>query len=251
MRDEFEGRVALVTGAASGIGRATALMFAQRGARVVCADIMRQGCEETVRLVEERGGTAKAVIADLSTVEGAEATVVQSIAAFGRLDHAFNNAGVTGAHGDPFDVIQVKRTLAINLEAVFWCMKHEIAHMVENVGGTIVNTSSIAGLSGQVGTLDYTAAKHGVVGLSGAAARRYGPQGVRVNVVCPGIIETPMTSEIETEPAARKAIFARLSPITAKTGEPDDVAEAVLFLSSDRAKFIHGVALPVDGGFSI
>lgn len=247
---EFEGRVALVSGAASGIGRSAARLFAVRGARVACIDIAMEACGETVRAIREAGGEAEAIEVDLGGIEGARGAIEKTLSRFGRIDHAFNNAGVSGSHADPFDEESVRRTLSIDLEGVFWAMKFEIAHMIEAGGGTIVNTASIAGISGGVGALDYTAAKHGVVGLTGAAARRYGPAGIRVNAVCPGIIETAMTGEVEQDPDTRRAIFARLSPITGETGAPEDVAEAVLFLSSDRARFIHGVALPVDGGFS-
>ena len=248
---EFAGRVALVTGAASGIGRAAALMFAQRGARIACIDIAADACRDVVREIEADGGEAIAIQADLSTPDGARGAIGAALDHFGRIDHAFNNAGITGSHEDPFDEARVGKTIAVDLLGVHWCIKHEVTAMVKQGCGTIVNTSSIAGISGAVGALDYTAAKHGVVGLTGAVARKFGPQGVRCNAVCPGVIQTAMTGEVEGDEDARKAIFDRLSPITGALGTPEDIAEAVLFLSSDRAGFIHGVALPVDGGFAI
>ena len=251
LNTEFSGRVAFVSGAASGIGRATALMFAQRGAKVACVDISADACAETVNLIEQAGGEASAIVADLSKSDTAEEAVLQALSNHGRIDHAFNNAGITGSHEDPFDLERVEKTIAVDLMGVIYCMKHQVAAMLEQGGGTIVNTASIAGISGSVGALDYTAAKHGVVGLSGAAARKYGGHGVRVNTVCPGVIRTAMTGEVEDDARRLKEIFSRLSPITGELGEPEDIAEAVLFLSSDRAKFIQGVALPVDGGFSI
>ncbi|EHJ60889.1 SDR family NAD(P)-dependent oxidoreductase [Novosphingobium pentaromativorans] len=248
---EFEGRTAFVTGAASGIGRETARLFAHRGARVACVDIVLPGCAETVSEIERSGGEALSIEADLSRPEGARHAMKAALARFGRIDHAFNNAGVVGSHEDPFDEQRVEHTIAVNLLGVHWCIKHQVPAMIRQGGGTIVNTASIAGISGAVGALDYTAAKHGVVGLTGAVARRFGPQGVRCNAVCPGIIQTAMADEVEGDDAKREAIFARLSPITGKLGTPRDIAEAVLFLSSERAGFIHGVALPVDGGFTI
>lgn len=247
----FDGAVALVTGAGGGIGRATALLFAQNGARVVCTDIDTQTCEETARLVREDGGETHVIVQDLTQQGAAQAIVASAVAHFGRLDHAFNNAGVVGSHGDLWDEGKFRQTLAVDLEAVIWCMKHEVAHMLVHGGGTIVNTSSIAGLSGSVGSIDYAAAKHGVVGLTKTAAWHHGPQGVRINAVCPGIILTNMTGQGPDDDGTRAAAIARLSPITRGPAEAIDVAEAVIWLSSNKSRFIHGVALPVDGGFMI
>ncbi len=251
LNTEFAGHVAFVSGAASGIGRATALLFAERGAKVACIDIATKLCKQTTDAIHEAGGEAIAITADLGDAAEAARAVADAIGAYGRIDHAFNNAGITGSHEDPFDLERVERTVGVDLMGVIYCMKHQVAAMLDQCGGTIVNTASIAGISGSVGALDYTAAKHGVVGLSGAAARKYGARGIRVNTVCPGVIRTGMTGEVEDDTGQLKEIFSRLSPITGKLGDPVDIAEAVLFLSSERAKFIHGVALPVDGGFSI
>jgi NAD(P)-dependent dehydrogenase (short-subunit alcohol dehydrogenase family) len=247
----FDGRVALVTGAGGGIGRATAALFAESGARVVCTDIAADALHHTVEDVLSAGGEAIAIVADLLDASESRRLVEETLAAYGRLDHAFNNAGVSGSFRDPWDEAGFRHTLAINLEAVIWGMKHQIAHMVAHGGGTIVNTASIAGLSGSVGSMDYAAAKHGVVGLSKTAAYRYGKDGVRINIVCPGIIDTPMLHNIDRDPTERDAALARLSPITKGPGEPRDIAEAVIWLSSAKSRFVHGVALPVDGGFMI
>lgn len=247
----FNGKIALMTGAGSGIGRETALLFAQEGSRVACVDINEDKAAETVHFIRQASGDGVAIRADLSNPEGCERMVAQTIEQLGGLHHAFNNAGVPGESEDQWNVPGVQRTLAINLEGVIWGMKHQIAHMAEHGGGTIVNTASIAGISGAVGTLDYTAAKHGVVGITKAAAMMYGRVGVRINCVCPGVIESAMTEKGIMERPDSEALISRLSPILARMGEPADIAEAVIWLSSAKSKFVYGVALPVDGGFSI
>jgi NAD(P)-dependent dehydrogenase (short-subunit alcohol dehydrogenase family) len=246
----FEGKVALVTGAGSGIGRATAQLFAERGASVACLDRDAQGCDETVALIEGAGGEALAIRSDVNSSETCREAVQRTVERFGRLDHAFNNAGVRGQWADPWNEEGIINGITVNLYGVIWGMKHQIAYMLEHGGGTIVNTSSIAGISGNVGALDYTAAKHGVVGFSKASALRYGAAGVRINVVCPGLIQTGMSGPSSNSPEALETT-RRLSPILHRNGEARDIAEAVTWLSSPFSKFIFGVALPVDGGFSI
>ena len=191
------------------------------------------------------------MVADLSAELAGARLVAETVAMYGRLDHAFNNAGVVGSFDDPLGVDSIRRVLAINLEGVIWGMKHQIEHMRAHGGGTIVNTASIAGLSGSAGSMDYAAAKHGVIGFSKTAALKYGTDGVRINVVCPGLIQTAMTEAVTLDPATREQQLRRLSPILHRPGDPNDIAEAVLWLSGPASRFVYGVALPVDGGFMI
>lgn len=248
----FEGRVALVTGAASGMGRETAALFAAQGAKVVCADLNQEACDETVEEIRSAGGEARSFILDVSDHDACGEMVRFAVREFGGLHHAFNNAGIRGQVEDIWNETNIRRVLAVNLESVFWCMKHEIAHMVENGGGTIVNTSSTAGVSGAVGAMDYTAAKHGVIGLTKSAQLRYGAKGIRINAVCPGLIETPMTIKGRSNTPGSSEVMKRLSPVLGDVlGKASAIAEAVIWLSSGKSEFVYGVALGVDGGFSV
>ena len=247
----FEGKVALVSGAGGGIGRATALAFAREGARVVASDLAGAGGEETTRLIAETGGAAVHVACDVTRAEEVNALVAAAVDAFGRLDCAHNNAGVEGAYGRTADCEEENfdRTCAVNLKGVHLCLRAEIAHMLGTQGGAIVNTASIAGIEGAKNLPAYVASKHGVMGLTRTAALEYATRGIRVNAVCPGPIRTRMLEAItEGNPRMEPAMIGAV-PMR-RLGKPEEVAEAVVWLCSDRAAYVTGHGLVVDGGFT-
>jgi len=246
------GKVAFVTGAANGIGRAAALAFAREGARVVAADMSEPGNRETVRLIEEAGGRALAVGCDVSREEDVTAALAKAVDAFGGLDLAFNNAGVEQPLAPAAELTPEAwdRILGIDLRGVFLCMRHEIPLMLQRGGGAIVNTSSGAGVKGIAGQAAYCAAKFGVVGLSKAAALDYASSNIRVNAVCPGIIETPMMDRFSGgTPEGRERVIA-LEPV-GRMGTPEEIAAAVVWLCSDAAAFVVGHAMVIDGGQTV
>jgi NAD(P)-dependent dehydrogenase (short-subunit alcohol dehydrogenase family) len=249
---EFDGKVALVTGAASGIGRARARLFAEAGAKVVVADIDLAGAEETAALVGRAGGEALAVEVDVADAASVIAMVDRTIERFGRLDIAHNNAGIMGAGADIIDMDDAvwQRGIDVMLTGVFLCMKHEIPHMIEQGKGAVVNTSSGAGLIGFPGQANYVAAKHGVIGLTRAAALEYITRGVRINAICPGTARSRMVDEWMDGSAEAEAEVAALHPI-GRIAEPEEIARAALWLASDASSFVVGVALPVDGGYTV
>jgi NAD(P)-dependent dehydrogenase (short-subunit alcohol dehydrogenase family) len=245
----FAGKVAFVTGAASGIGRATALAFARERASVVAADVSEEDNEATVRMIEDLGGRALAVRCDVTSSEDVEAALDKAAQELGRLDFAFNNAGVEQPITAMADLTlgDWDRNLAVNLGGVFTCMKHEIPLMLEQGGGAIVNTSSGAGVKGFAGQAAYSAAKHGVIGLTKAAALDYAQANIRVNAVCPGIIQTEMMQRFTGGTAEGKARVIAQEPI-GRMGTPEEIAAAVVWLCSEQASFLVGHAMVVDGG---
>ncbi|MGE5649971.1 MAG: SDR family oxidoreductase [Bacillota bacterium] len=247
----FAGKAVLVTGAGGGIGRATALAFGRAGARLVLSDISAQAGEESVALVRQSGGEAIFVQADVSRDAEVEALVAKTVAAYGRLDCAFNNAGIE-EESKPIGECEealFDRIMAINVKGAWLCMKHEIRQMLRQGGGAIVNTASVAGLVGAPLQGVYAASKHAVVGMTKTAAAEYGKAGIRVNSVCPGVIRTAMLERaLEREPRREKHIV-RAHPI-GRIGEAAEIAGAVLWLCSDAASFVTGHQLAVDGGLT-
>ncbi len=245
------GRVALVTGAGSGIGRASALAFARAGAIVVVSDIAAEGGEETARLIAERGGEALFVRADVSKSDQVAALIAAILDRYGRLDCAHNNGGIEGPLATVTDLTEEEwdRVIDVNLKGVWLCLKHEIPAMLANGGGAIVNTGSVSGLKGFPPLLPaYVASKFGVVGLTAVTARQHAREGIRVNAVCPGAIDTPMLDRIG-EGAERLGVSLVAENPSGRLGSPAEVAEAVVWLCSDGASFVNGQTLTIDGGF--
>jgi NAD(P)-dependent dehydrogenase (short-subunit alcohol dehydrogenase family) len=248
----LEGKVALVTGASAGIGRASATIFAREGAAVVVADIDEAGGRESVEIIEAAGGQASFVRTDVAEQADVEAMVRHAVDTYGGLDCAHNNAGIAAPMVPLADYPDDgwHRTLAVMLTGVYYCLKAEIPRMLERGGGAIVNTASGVGLVGYPAQAAYTASKHGVLGLTKVAALDYGSQGVLVNAICPGTASTPMVAEAVRQDPAIDSYLKTLHPI-GRIGTAEEIGEAAVWLCTPAASFVLGVALPVDGGYVI
>jgi len=247
---KLDKRVAIITGAGSGIGRATALLFAKEGAKVVVADNVVSGGEETVSMIREAGGEACFVKTDVSREGDIQLMIKVALDDYGQLDILYNNAGIVGKLGPTHEVDNADwdRVISINLKGVFLGMKFAIPEMLKRGGGVIINTASVAGLVGFSGLSAYSASKGGVIQLTKTAALEYATQNIRVNCICPGVIWSPMVERMTGGSEEVKKQFIEKEPV-GRMGKPEEIAQAALFLASDDASFITGIPLPVDGGF--
>lgn len=251
MRKSLEGKVSLVTGGSSGIGRATSLAFAREGAKVVVADVSVAGGEETVQMVTKAGGDAIFVKTDVTKAVEVEGLIKKAVKTYGRLDCAHNNAGIVGSPGVSLVDLTEEgwdRVMNINLKGVWLCMKYEIPQMLKQGGGVIVNTSSIAGVVGLTGIPVYVASKYGISGLTRAAALEYAGANIRINAICPGPTRTPMMDVTSSADPGGEA--KRGATPMGRVGLPEEQADAVVWLCSDRASFVTGALISVDGGYT-
>jgi NAD(P)-dependent dehydrogenase (short-subunit alcohol dehydrogenase family) len=250
MEQIFKDKVIIITGSTFGIGKFTALAFAKRGAKVVLSDYIAD--EDTEKTIRENGGEAIFVSCDVSKEADVKNLVAKTVTHYGRLDFAFNNAGIEGTPAPATECSNDNwdKTININLKGVWYCMKYQIPEMLKNGGGAIINNASIAGLVGFGGVPAYVASKHGVVGLTKNVALDYAKQGIRVNAVCPGVIQTPMIDRFTGGDAATIEQLKSAKPM-GRLGTPEEIAETVVFLCSAGASFITGQAIAVDGGWTV
>jgi NAD(P)-dependent dehydrogenase (short-subunit alcohol dehydrogenase family) len=248
--NELKGKVAVVTGGASGIGRAAVELFAREGAAVVAADVTDDAGQQVADDIAAAGGSCTFLHVDISKESDVEAMIQMALSHYGRLDVLFNNAGIEGDQAPTAEstVENWDRVIAINLRGTFLCLKHGIAAMLPRGGGSIVNNASVAGLVGFAGIPAYCASKGGIVQLTRTAALEYATQGIRVNCLCPGVIDTPMVRRFTHGEAAATDQFTAMEPV-GRLGRASEVAELALFLASDRSSFVTGAVIPVDGGF--
>lgn len=248
---QLDGKIALITGGSSGIGRETAVLFAQHGASLAIADLNPEGGQETIQMIRKAGGTAVFIQTDVAQAAQVENMVNEVVGQYGRLDIAFNNAGIEGAPVRTIDVTEAEfdQIMAVNAKGVWLCLKYEIQQMLRQGGGTIVNTASVAGLIGAHSMPAYAASKHAVVGLTRTAAVEYARKGIRVNAVCPAIIRTAMVERAIAQLPQLEHGAIQNNP-SRRLGDPREVAEAVLWLASDAASFTNGATLTVDGGLT-
>ena len=249
METDLLSKTAIVTGAASGIGEAAALLYAAHGAKVVVSDINEKKGNEVVEKIKKNSGEAIFIKTDVSDAEQCKTLVDKTVQAFGSVDICFNNAGISG-ESNPVADMSIEgwnKMIATNLSSVFYCMKYQVAQMLKQGKGAIVNNSSILGSAGFANAAGYVAAKHGLIGLTQTAAIEYSKSGIRINAVGPGFINTPLLTEAGIDDEAKKGLIL-LHPI-GRLGEPNEVAELVIWLSSDKASFVTGSYYPVDGGY--
>lgn len=251
---KFTDRVALITGGATGIGRATALAFAREGAKVVVADVSTRESEETVRLIRDAGGEALFVRTDVSRSADWQTAVDETLKEYGRIDVLFNNAGIEGQSAPTADYTEeaFDKLISINLKGAWLGMRAVIPQMLKQKKGAIINNASILGLVGFASAIAYTAAKHAVIGMTKVAALEYSAQGIRINAVCPGFIKTPMVERGLAQMGDAEQLMAQIAQLHAvgRMGEPEEIANVVLFLASDDASFITGAAYLADGGYT-
>jgi NAD(P)-dependent dehydrogenase (short-subunit alcohol dehydrogenase family) len=250
MAHHHGNKVVLITGGASGIGEATAMKFANEGVKVVISDIQEEKGKKLVDRIKQKGGDAIFIRADVSNEDDVRSMIRKVVDQYGRLDYAFNNAGVEGEQSPTHEATMenFNKVMNINVKGVWLCMKYEIEQMLkQGEGGAIVNTASVAGLVGFQGLSHYTASKHAVIGFTRTAALDYGEKGIRVNAVCPGVIDTPM---VERAFGEDKDDLAETKPI-GRLGQPEEIASAVFFLCSEEASFVHGHPLVIDGGYVV